>query len=93
MVAVRVLTATENEPSIPDGVPDIAVAAPDESVKPVGNVTMTLPSAGMGFTVVKFTVTLPVAADMVDAGTTLVEVSAPPVAIGLPATLDAPSKT
>jgi len=89
IVAVRLFTATENDPSIPEGVPDIAVVLPDESVNPLGNITMILPSAGIGFTVVKLTVALPTAAEMAEDGTMLAKVSVPPLVNVLAVTLEA----
>ena len=71
MVAVRLFTDTEKLPSIPVGVPDMAVVPPELKVNPDGNVTIILPLLGMGFNVVKAAVTLPLVPTTSDAGVTL----------------------
>ena len=79
MVAVKVSVVTEKPPSIPEGVPDTAVALPELNSKPDGKVTMILPSFGSWFTVVKDMVADSTVPAYLVAGSTLVEVSDVPV--------------
>ena len=81
MVAIKLVPSTDTEkvPSIPVGVPDIAVVPPELRVNPDGNVTITLPSLGIGLTVVKLTVAGPTEAALEYRGMTLVPVNVVPL--------------
>ena len=74
-------TETVKVPSIPEGVPVTAVAAPELKVNPAGNVTTILPLEGIALDVVKATVTLPAAPATRDTKVMLVDERLPAVIV------------